>query len=68
MNIKKKDQKGFTLLEYCAGAAIIAGVVFVALSNLGGGLRTYLERLSDWVEDRSTDFRNADGTQTNPGE
>ena len=30
-----KAQKGYTLLEYCAGAAIIAGILWTGLNSLG---------------------------------
>jgi hypothetical protein len=53
LNIKKKNQKAYTLLEYCAGAAIIAGIVFTALSNLGGSMSDYLGSLSGWVATRA---------------
>ena len=50
---KTASEKGYALLEYCAGAAIIAGVIWVALTNLGGSLEQLLASLSDWAIARS---------------
>lgn len=53
---EKEKESGFTLLEYCAGAAIIAGVVWVAMDQLGGSLAGLLESLSSWASSRSGDI------------
>jgi len=58
-SIKKKSEKGFTLLEYCAGAAVIAGIVFGALTALGTNLEDLLTALGEWANNRATDIRNA---------
>ena len=49
-----KYQKGYTLLEYCAGAAIIAGILWTALNALGGSLNGLLTNVSAWANRRST--------------
>jgi hypothetical protein len=48
-----KKQNGYTLLEYCAGAAVIAGVLWVALDALGSNLSEFLRTLGDWAVERS---------------
>lgn len=52
IRIIKKEERGYTLLEYCAGAAVIAGIVWTGLSALGGSLNTFLGNLGTWVETR----------------
>lgn len=36
---KNKNEKGFTLLEYCAGATVIAGVMYVGFNTLGTNIQ-----------------------------
>lgn len=52
----RKNQKGYTLLEYCAGAAIIAGIIFVALEAMGGNMRGLLESIGSWADRRATEI------------
>jgi hypothetical protein len=40
------------LLEYCAGAAIIAGILWAALGRLGDDLSDLLDAIGDWAQDR----------------
>ncbi len=58
---RKRGVKGFALLEYCAGAAIIAGVIWVALANFGESLSGLLGKLSSWAQVRSTEIQTAAG-------
>lgn len=51
---RARGQRGYTLLEYCAGAAIIAGVLWVALSNLGNDLSGLLGSVGQWARTRSS--------------
>ena len=46
--------RGYTLLEYCAGAAIITGILWVALNGVGTNLSTLLQRVGQWATARST--------------
>lgn len=48
-----KRQRGYTLLEYCAGAAIIAGILWTALDNLGADLVDLLNAVGVWSERRT---------------
>jgi len=54
-----KRERGYTLLEYCAGAAIIAGILWTALSTLGTDLSNLLGAVGDWANTRQ------DGVQVN---
>lgn len=46
---KKTVQRGYTLLEYCMGAALLMGVVWLGMSQLSGSINGLLGRLSTWV-------------------
>jgi Flp pilus assembly pilin Flp len=50
---KKRKSAGYTLLEYCAGAAIIAGVIWTALNTLGGDMRDLLNAIGSWAKGRT---------------
>ena len=52
-SLKAKDQRGFTLLEYCAGAAIIAGVLWGALTAMGTGMDGLIRSIGTWATARS---------------
>lgn len=54
--IAESQEQGFTLLEYCAGAAVIAGVVWVAMDQLGGSLAGLIENLAAWAASRGSDI------------
>lgn len=53
---KKSQEKGFTLLEYCSGAALIAGVLWVALGVLGQNMSELLNGISSWVSRRNQEI------------
>ena len=48
-----KRERGYTLLEYCAGAAIIAGILWTALDNLGADLSGLLNAVGAWSNTRT---------------
>ena len=47
-----KRERGYTLLEYCAGAAIIASILWTALNSLGGDLSSLLGAVGGWANAR----------------
>lgn len=49
-----KKMQGYTLLEYCAGAAIIAGILWTALNALGTDLSALLNAVGGWAKGRTT--------------
>ena len=51
--MKRDGEKGYTLLEYCAGAAVIAGILWTALNALGGNLTGLLNAVGTWAERRT---------------
>lgn len=56
-----KRQRGYTLLEYCAGAAIIAGVLWAALGRLGGEISDLLDEIGQWADDRRGEIGEGGG-------
>ena len=54
-SIKRKNQKGYALLEYCAGAAIVAGILWAALSTFGNSVGGLFGALSDWTDARTSE-------------
>lgn len=53
---KNKNQKGFTLLEYCAGAAVIAGIVYGGLNIMGNQMSGFFTGLGTWIGTRASSF------------
>lgn len=47
------SEAGFTLLEYCAGAAVILVIIWAALSALGGNMTGLLESIGSWADRRA---------------
>ena len=54
----ERKELGFTLLEYCAGAAVILIIVWVALQALGGSVSGLLTAIANWA-DRQTEVVNS---------
>ena len=50
---KRKNQRGYTLLEYCAGAALIAGIIWVALNAMGQNISSLLNAIGQWASTRA---------------
>lgn len=53
LRLKGKKEQGYTLLEYCAGAAVIAGIIFAALQSMGNNLSGYLGAIGSWATRRA---------------
>lgn len=51
---RNRNESGFALLEYAAGAAVVVGVMYVALNALGTSTSTYLGAVGNWLERRTT--------------
>jgi hypothetical protein len=47
---KNKNEKGYTLLEYCAGAVVVVTLVYQGLNGLGGDLKSFLEGIGSWAK------------------
>jgi hypothetical protein len=55
--IKNRKSAGFTLLEYCAGAAVVLSVVYVAFSTMGGNLSVLMESVGTWSSNKSQEIK-----------
>jgi len=53
MKKQNKKQQGYTLLEYCAGAAIIAGILWTALNTMSTNMSTLLTNVGTWATSRA---------------
>jgi hypothetical protein len=49
----RESQKGYTLLEYCAGAALIAGIIWVALQAMATDINALLAAIGAWARGRA---------------
>ena len=45
----KGANKGFTLLEYCAGAAVLITLVYGAVSTMGTNIGGFLTNIGAWA-------------------
>jgi Flp pilus assembly pilin Flp len=50
-----KNERGYTMLEYCAGAAVIGGILLGALNILGNSTSGFLTNISTWMNNRAGD-------------
>ncbi len=50
---EKNNERGYTLLEYCAGAALIAGIIWVALNTMGQNVSALLNAIGQWAASRT---------------
>lgn len=57
MERKQNQQQGFTLLEYCAGAALIAGIIWVALNAMGQNISALLNAIGQWAASRAGEIK-----------
>ena len=55
---RKKERRGYALLEYCAGSAIVAVILWAALQGLGNNLSTLLGSIGSWASARATEVQN----------
>lgn len=63
MKQDRRKQKGYTLLEYAAGAAILMGILFTGLNAMGTGVQGLLTEIGNWAGQRKSDLS---GTTTTP--
>lgn len=52
-----RGERGYTLLEYVAGAAIIGGIVFTALTGFGTSMAGFLNGLGTWAQTRTGELQ-----------
>jgi hypothetical protein len=47
---KNRNEKGYTLLEYCAGAVVVVTLVYSGLNTLGEDLNEFLKGIGTWAK------------------
>ena len=52
-NSRAKGNKGYALLEYSAGAAVIATVLWAAMGTMGNGISGMLNNLGTWASNQA---------------
>ena len=57
----RKDDRGYALLEYCAGAAIIIGVLWGALVSLGTNMSSLINNIGGWAAARAQEVSSGSG-------
>ena len=57
----KAAERGYTLLEYCAGAAVLLLVVYGALDAMGQNVDSLLRTIGDWAVQKNDDIRQQHG-------
>ena len=62
----KGSERGFSLLEYCAGAAVIMVTVWAALNAMGTNISNLLGAIGEWATKRQTEIQGA-GSQGTGG-
>jgi len=55
----KANEKGLSLLEYAAAAAILIGIVYVGFSAFGTSLSDLFDSMTTWANNRTTQIGNA---------
>lgn len=56
VNRRKKRESGFSLLEYCAGAAVIMVTIWAALNLMGQNVSGLLGAIGDWATSRASEI------------
>ncbi len=63
MKKNEKRERGYTLLEYAAGAALIAIIVGLTVTSIGGGFQNLGNSISTWATREGTELQ---GNNPNP--
>lgn len=56
-----KGERGFSLLEYCAGAAVILVTIWGALTLMGDNIETLLNSIGNWATTRAGEINGTEG-------
>lgn len=67
----RNTQKGLTILEYCAGAALVGLVAFAVVRSMGDGLINAARTIGVWAAAQANNLNrgnnNGGGTSTGGG-
>jgi len=58
MNKKSYRERGYSMLEYAAGAAIILAILYGAMNLLEGGVTNLFSSISEWATSHGDHLRN----------
>ena len=56
---KKNSEAGITLLEYCAGAAVVIGLLYGSMALMGQSVQGLFTAIGDWAGGRAQVINNA---------
>lgn len=51
----RRSESGLSMLEYAAGAAVLIGIVYIAMNTFGQSLGGFIDGLSTWLNDKTND-------------
>lgn len=54
-----KKSRGYTLLEYSAGAAILMGILYAGLTTMGNGVKDLLNGVGVWATQQKGNLNNS---------
>ena len=57
---KTSREAGFTLLEYCAGAAVVIAVIWVGFRAMGDDIGDYLKGIGEWAKARKSQIQSSE--------
>ena len=52
-NVRKNNERGLSMLEYAAAAAVLIGVVYLGFNSFGGSLSSFFSSLGTWANNHS---------------
>jgi hypothetical protein len=52
----RRSERGISLLEYCAGAAVLLGIVWTAMTLMGQDVSALLQSIGGWAVAQKTDI------------
>ena len=55
---RKNNRRGYTLLEYSAGAAILMGILYTGLNSMGTGIKDLLNGVGVWATAQKDNLNN----------
>ena len=56
---RQLDERGLSMLEYAAGAAVIIGIVYGAMNLFGLSMQNFITELGYWLDDKANDINAA---------
>ena len=59
----RRKERGFTLLEYCAGAAVLLIIIWVAMRSMGNQVGGLLEEIGQWSTKQAQLISQTPGNQ-----